>query len=305
MCTLPLDIIGKIANNVTFTDIISFLISSKDLSNLINKDLANKLSEIYNLPFVSDFQQLLYYSRFDQKKLIQLSLITDDLRIFKAHHSKDYSQLLSEGISEYGSMKICYYLLENLLILFPYNFSDIIRQSVKQDQYILMSRLLDRNFEKLKTENTKIPKDIYLFVRSFKMIKLLMLYLPLDTDNPLILKNAMKYCDNDGILFLLENKVYYSGYLFDEDSINNLFKNYDKEKEIILKIFNILVKNSKIYISIENFITFINYGYDDINDILLRHFDQQLLNFKMSEIFRHVNSEEKQKLINFLLIINI
>ena len=181
MCTLPIDIIGKIANYTEISDIVSFLISSKDLSNLINKDLANKLTEIYNLPFVSDFQKFLYYSRLDKERLIQLSVITDDVRLFKAHYSRCYAYLLSKFIPKCGSIKICDYIFETPSCCVDNIDYQIIKMSVKHGQYILVSHLL----EKVKNSNSKhyiinMSRNIYSYVRSIKMIKLLMTYLPLD-----------------------------------------------------------------------------------------------------------------------------
>ena len=298
MCTLPIDIIGKIANYVGISDITSFLISFKDLSNLINKELANKLAEIYNLPFVTDFQKLLYYAKFCKYDLTMLSIITDDLRLFKAHYPSSHYDLLEKNITRFGSINICDYIFENLLDIVrsidPY---DILKRFIKNKQYTMISHIL----EKFKTK-IKLSKNIYKYVFDERMLKLLMIHLPLDVNDIEIVKTVISYCKTiDVILFLLES-INYSGKLLNYYIILKLMSHYSNNKEIVSKIFNILIKNNNFKVEVGTINVLARYDCCEIHDLLLKHINhQELIENLRTLITNYHGHEHKLKVINLLL----
>ena len=274
MNTLPVDIISIIASHCRIVDILSFLLSSKCMVSLINKNLSRNLSYIYNLPKTSNFQQLIRYSKFGEEKLLKLSMLTDDVKIFKAYYCQNKYKNIDKNISKYGDVNICQYLFEineNSILI------SILVNAVKYDQCILVKDLLDKKI--------KATDKIYSYVQSIKMIKLLKSYISLNLNEIEYVKNAIQNNKWEIVIYFLEMGLPYYKYngkteldylLYTNDNISS-YTNVDEE--ILIKIVNLLIKNNDLYIGNHQITNVTNCKYFNIVNILLSHSGCQLDHF--------------------------
>src|SRR5437868_4089042 len=102
------DIIGLIANHCGLDDIVSFLLTSKETTKLINQELLHRLSNVYGYPYTNSFNQLIRFSSYSNKQLCKLAIMTDDSRIFRKYNYDNVIHI--KDCHKYGSLNIFNYL---------------------------------------------------------------------------------------------------------------------------------------------------------------------------------------------------
>jgi hypothetical protein len=227
------DIIPVIASHCQSDDILSLLIASKELSALLtNQDMLTQLSELYKVPYTKDFAQLLRFSKATPTHLTLLAVMNNDMRVFRCHINKtSHNKISHNKIVEYAGEFSNYHVIKEIILAWPESLIDILLESVKQNRYWLVEKLLYKIYIKDKSNFLNHQSNVKLinYVKNNCMMGLIVRYVPINSCINIMIDDTSQNLEL--ILYLFQNFSFDANEI---DLINIIVKLPDDVLEKIL-----------------------------------------------------------------------